>query len=328
MKFPFFKKQSVQNSMNPFKRSQITVIKFAFLVSFALGFLASCEKDLVQPQSNPSLAAWGATDTIHEDVEQICGTPVQGSLVDAMGRTGTGNMFGADIYGTWELITTPSQMILQVSMGRGWFISKASIYMGGEENLPLLPNGGINHEELPFQQSIAPARNIYDAAWDKSTAMECPNTVWTVARFVVSELDFLGTPINETQLWCQGTLVDNYGAQAIGYCAESCGSTPPTPPSCTVPTPGPGDDLSAFACGNGNGQAKVTVCHIPPGNPANMQEICIAVSALPAHIIDFKPANNPCMGHHSGCHIGPCDPCGPGSTNDFAAQLVNPCPGN
>lgn len=102
---------------------------------------------------------------------------------------------------------------------------------------------------------------------------------------------------------------------------------------CAVPTANPSTNLSAWNCTNGNGQQKVKVCHLPPGNPANRQNLCIAVSALPAHIVDFKPISTPCMGHHSGCHIGPCDPCGPGSSNSSiaAAQAFMQqygCPGN
>lgn len=58
------------------------------------------------------------------------------------------------------------------------------------------------------------------------------------------------------------------------------------------------------SCGN-NGK-KVIVCHVPPGNPSNVQEICIAKQAVGAHI-------DPNYGH-SGCHVGPCnlvDPCNP-----------------
>jgi hypothetical protein len=51
-------------------------------------------------------------------------------------------------------------------------------------------------------------------------------------------------------------------------------------------------------CGN-NGK-KVLVCHIPPGNPANAHTICIAPSAVPAHLAH-------------GCFLGDCsgsaDPC-------------------
>jgi hypothetical protein len=35
-------------------------------------------------------------------------------------------------------------------------------------------------------------------------------------------------------------------------------------------------------CGNNNN--KVLVCHLPPGNPQNVQSICIAPSAVPAHL--------------------------------------------
>ncbi len=33
----------------------------------------------------------------------------------------------------------------------------------------------------------------------------------------------------------------------------------------------------------GTGEAQLTICHIPPGNPANAHTITVGVSALPAH---------------------------------------------
>jgi hypothetical protein len=67
------------------------------------------------------------------------------------------------------------------------------------------------------------------------------------------------------------------------------------------------------ACGNGNNAGqKVKVCHRPPGNPTNVQNICIDPSALPAHVARFRaPGSNPHQGHDSGCEIGECgaNPC-------------------
>lgn len=71
-------------------------------------------------------------------------------------------------------------------------------------------------------------------------------------------------------------------------------------------------NYASAACGNGNGAPKVWVCHVPPGNPANVQEICISVNALPAHVARFRaPGSNPNQGHDSGCEIGRCgaNPC-------------------
>lgn len=34
----------------------------------------------------------------------------------------------------------------------------------------------------------------------------------------------------------------------------------------------------------GRGQEKVTICHIPPGNPANAHEITVGAPAVPAHL--------------------------------------------
>jgi hypothetical protein len=34
----------------------------------------------------------------------------------------------------------------------------------------------------------------------------------------------------------------------------------------------------------GRGQEKVTICHIPPGNPDNAHEITVGAPAVPAHL--------------------------------------------
>jgi hypothetical protein len=43
------------------------------------------------------------------------------------------------------------------------------------------------------------------------------------------------------------------------------------------------------------GGQKVTVCHVPPGNPANAHEIVVSPSAVPAH-----------LSNHAGDRLGPC----------------------
>jgi hypothetical protein len=48
---------------------------------------------------------------------------------------------------------------------------------------------------------------------------------------------------------------------------------------------------------------KVRVCHRPPGNPTNVQNICIDWSAVPAHVARFRPAGST-QGHDSGCELG------------------------
>ena len=51
-------------------------------------------------------------------------------------------------------------------------------------------------------------------------------------------------------------------------------------------------DLSS---GDGGSSNKVTICHIPPGNPANAHTIRVGAAALPAHLAH-------------GDHLGPCGP--------------------
>lgn len=40
---------------------------------------------------------------------------------------------------------------------------------------------------------------------------------------------------------------------------------------------------------------KTTLCHVPPGNPANAHTICVGNAAVPAH-----------LEHHSGDFVGTC----------------------
>jgi hypothetical protein len=104
----------------------------------------------------------------------------------------------------------------------------------------------------------------------------------------------------------------------INVGVNTCGAPP-----CGVHHPSDVASIPAsMDCTPGNSpHHKVNVCHLPPGNPGNRHTICIDTDALPAHVIDFKPANNRCMGHLSGCHIGPCDPCG-GTVSDSETEVA------
>jgi hypothetical protein len=42
-------------------------------------------------------------------------------------------------------------------------------------------------------------------------------------------------------------------------------------------------------------QPKVTICHIPPGNPGNRHEITVGESAVAAHIRDHGDMVGPCQ---------------------------------
>lgn len=45
------------------------------------------------------------------------------------------------------------------------------------------------------------------------------------------------------------------------------------------------------------GQTKVTICHVPPGNPSNAHTITIGEAAVPAH-----------LANHDGDSLGACKP--------------------
>jgi hypothetical protein len=49
------------------------------------------------------------------------------------------------------------------------------------------------------------------------------------------------------------------------------------------------------AAGLAAGERKVTICHVPPGNPPNAHTITIGESAVPAH-----------LANHAGDSLGAC----------------------
>ena len=51
--------------------------------------------------------------------------------------------------------------------------------------------------------------------------------------------------------------------------------------------------IAASAVAMADGVPKITICHIPPGNPANRHEITIGAPGVPAHLAH-------------GDNIGPC----------------------
>ena len=57
--------------------------------------------------------------------------------------------------------------------------------------------------------------------------------------------------------------------------------------------------LSAAVCSGSGNNVKFLVCHIPPGNPSNPQNICISVNALNAHLTSGSNG-------HNNCYLGPC----------------------
>jgi len=82
--------------------------------------------------------------------------------------------------------------------------------------------------------------------------------------------------------------------------------------SCDGPSTTDQDQLSADlrACGlddgsiergahlhacNPNDQKKTTICHIPPGNPANAHTICVGNAAVPAHVANHGDSIGPCL---------------------------------
>jgi hypothetical protein len=162
------------------------------------------------------------------------------------------------------------------------------------------------------------------------TPVSCSAPVWPAPQSECVAV-YAGNTSLVNNAGCATLIPDVTGATGTLTYAWSSGETTPSlnvcPTANTTYTVSVSDNGAPFrviefntnvinaACGNGNGNNglhKVTVCHVPPGNPSNVQNICIDWSGVPAHVERFRDAkSNPNQGHDSGCEIGTCgtNPC-------------------
>jgi hypothetical protein len=108
----------------------------------------------------------------------------------------------------------------------------------------------------------------YTYSWSPTTGLNTPNIANPVASPTITTTYVL-------------TVTDSKG------CTRSLGITINVLP------------LSAAVCAQNGNSVKFNVCHIPPGNPSNSNNICISSNALPAHL-------NPGTNGHNNCTLGPC----------------------
>jgi hypothetical protein len=85
---------------------------------------------------------------------------------------------------------------------------------------------------------------------------------------------------------------------AVTLALYSCGGDKASSPTASSPTAA----VQAARANGGEGsvsaqaaEPKVTICHVPPGNPDNAHTITIGAPAVPAH-----------LANHDGDAVGPC----------------------
>ncbi|HJS49886.1 MAG TPA: hypothetical protein VJ745_06140 [Gaiellaceae bacterium] len=113
----------------------------------------------------------------------------------------------------------------------------------------------------------------------------------------------------------------------IGYAASAVqgGTTAVTslvtgPEQSNKPDNGNSSQSQSSSQANGQGgEDKVTICHVPPGNPDNPQTITIGASAVPHHLEE-----------HEGDSLGPCpdDPSPPDDQYEDKVLICHIPPGN
>jgi hypothetical protein len=57
--------------------------------------------------------------------------------------------------------------------------------------------------------------------------------------------------------------------------------------------------LSGIVCSGSGNSVKFSVCHVPPGNTGNPQNVCISANSINAHLTTGSVG-------HNNCYLGPC----------------------
>ena len=128
--------------------------------------------------------------------------------------------------------------------------------------------GPLGPQSLTLTSTISGGTPGYSYSWSPSTGLNNPNIANPVASPTVTTTYVL-------------TITDSRG------CTRSLGITINVRP------------LSDAVCSGSGNNVKFSVCHIPPGNPSNPQNICISVNALPPHLVSGTNG-------HNNCYLGPC----------------------
>lgn len=283
---------------------------------FLTAALTGCTpEDMLHGEENkPDAALVNGEDAAHLTITPQCSPSQFSTLVDNSQASAGGPDFPTP-YGVVEVANSPTDLYVIVRAGNGWQVAEACFWAGTANSMPL--GNTVDPQSFGNWWSNPTAQN---AAMMTKTITDWNTPIQLMVHAKLCMADFYGNPANFCDVWAEGTPYLN--ASKITFVPVSCS---PAAPACGIPsvTVANTSTLAEWDCTPGNSNNhKVNVCHVPPGNPANRHTICIDYSALPAHVIDFKPADNRCMGHISGCHIGPCDPCGPGSSEDAIARAA------
>lgn len=311
----------MENRTTHFRLLMLLPVLFAFVAM-------SCSPEAVQPRGENAMEAGAFLDpdsNIHQPPDPKCGFDLWTPMIF--------NFSGQQIsIGQAEIVNGLDKLHVIIFPISGLSVKEAALWRGEHS---VFCGSNSSHYGTPKCDPPVDGAGVTDPQQFNWYSIFNPplnpagfqvdlDQLWEANSFIVWSLfvavDANGNPIFNQTVWAKGKSLLT-GGEKIDYIFAKCpwqtcepwiDGNPPC--GCVVPSLAPGDDLSDYDCTNGNGQQKVDVCHMPPGNPTNVQNICIATTALPAHVVDFKPASNPCLGHHSGCHIGPCDPCGPNSS--------------
>ncbi len=177
----------------------------------------------------------------------------------------------------------------------------------GQQLHKLTAEDAAAHDYFGYSVSISGSISVVGAYGDDDACAEDPDCV--------SGSAYLFDVTTEQQL-CKLTAVDAAAGDEFGWSVSISGDM--------VIVGAPWDDDagnrsgSAYVfeqgdlCGDEDGDGRVTICHLPPGNPENAHTITVGVDAVPAHLAHCD-------------HCGPCGGDGGLLMSGTSAANDNPC---
>ncbi len=182
------------------------LLTFAIILSSIAILGSSCEREIVQPQTD---AVDLTARILDENITPInqCATPTQINLINE----------GGNVMGTLEVSNSSTdEMYLSNRMSHGWLLSDVMFFIGDRNDLPK-GNGGIVLEEMPFQFHLGnPRMNAIFRVPIGNMAPCFDITLW----FRAKQLDFFGNTVATADGWADGTSI--LDGHYLNFCPTPC----------------------------------------------------------------------------------------------------------
>lgn len=182
-----------------------------WLCIMVLAGTMGCEGDeTVKPRQNAASAIAGQFSLADDHLSSVW----QGRLVDGAGKRGSGSVFEANEYGSWQVVSEQDSLNGLVRCGRGWFIQECWAWVGLANALPFDGEGAGLLDRFVWNDKLSHVQSLYE--WQMPAPKVEVDKEWAMMVCLdLTEIDFLGSPFHPTRVWAEGTITQEVNGRQI-----------------------------------------------------------------------------------------------------------------